>query len=113
MARGYEVTVEELLSPTRIGNATGISALTPWQRTPGAPQRHPPAATPRPRRLRRVQRGAAAPLERSGARRHAVPRRSPGVGQAPTNGGRGTNAASFCPQLRLIVVWQKKTAVSY
>src|SRR5882724_876503 len=42
----------------RIVNANGISALASWQRTPGAPQRHPPAATPRPRRLRRAQRGA-------------------------------------------------------
>ena len=37
-----------------------------------APQRPPPAATPRPRRFPRTPRGAAAPPARRGARRSAV-----------------------------------------
>lgn len=48
------------------------SASVPWQRTPGAPQRHPPAAPPRPRRLRRAQRGSPVDALRSQAERGAA-----------------------------------------
>jgi hypothetical protein len=30
----------------QVGNANGISALAPWQRTPEAPQRHPLRGSP-------------------------------------------------------------------
>ena len=45
----------------------------PWQCPPRVTQRHPPATTPRPRRLRRAPRGTAAPPERPGARYRAAP----------------------------------------
>src|SRR5215470_8178500 len=49
-----------------VGNlpAYSTTAFIRWRlgSTPsGAPQRHPPAATPRPRRLRRAQRSAVLP----------------------------------------------------
>jgi len=81
---GCELSQEQRRVVSLSPASQGISAPAPWQRTPGALQRHPPAATPHPRRLRRAH--VATPPERPGARRSTAPR-APGDGQAPQKGG--------------------------
>ena len=56
-----------------MGNLHGLLAPAPLERTPGAPQRPLPVATPRPRLFPRSQRDVAAPPERPTARRSAAP----------------------------------------
>src|SRR5207247_9378396 len=59
-SRPHHIRTERM----RIGNANGISVPAPRERTLWSPCVPPPPATPRPRRLPRLQRGATAPPAR-------------------------------------------------
>ena len=102
---GCELSQEQRRVVSLSPASQGISAPAPWQRTPGALQRHPPAATPHPRRLRRAH--VATPPERPGARRRAAPRgldmrRRMGYGR----GIRGTPGRRLRERRVAIVSWE-------